>query len=193
MEQSLNRGSEFNTLTTQRGERRAAWRGALFVFVIASIFWLGAANIRILVGNTLLQTGTLNFEEYLAPDAEKEIFRLLSIISLVAISGYAVSLVSSLVFLATMPLKLREHGWLMMSAILFYLFVPVEAFAMFLDGKMIYLEFFTTADRQIFRELFIARVAALAGAPFIAGLCYYTIIGLAIFQPMKKKMSLHET
>jgi len=188
----LNSGSEFNTLGMQAGERRETWRGALFVLVIATIFWLGAANIRILVGNTLLQTGTLNFEEYLAPDAEKEIFRLLSIISLVAISGYAVALVSSIVFLAAMPFRLKDHGWLMMSAILFYVFVPVETFAMFLDGKMIYLEFFTTAERQIFRELFIARVAALAGAPFIAGLCYYTIIGLAIFQPMKKKMPLHE-
>ena len=183
----MNRGLKFNTLTHAKEASGVTWRIALLIFVIASIFWLGAANIRILVGNTLLQTGTLNFEEYLAPDAEREIFRLLSIISLVVISGYAVALVSSVVFLATMPFTLKEHGWLMMSAILFYIFVPVESFTMFLDGKMIYLEFFTTTDTQVFRELFIARIAALAGAPFIAGLCYYTIIGLAVFQPMRKR------
>ena len=187
MEYSLNRGLKFNTLTHAKEASGVTWRIALLIFVIASIFWLGAANIRILVGNILLQTGTLNFEEYLPPDAEREIFRLLSIISLVVISGYAVALASSVVFLATMPFPLKEHGWLMMSAILFYIFVPVESFTMFLDGKMIYLEFFTTTDTQVFRELFIARIAALAGAPFIAGLCYYTIIGLAVFQPMRKQ------
>jgi len=173
-------------------ERPVAWRVALLVFVIAGIFWLGATNIRVIVGNLLLQTGTLKFEEYLPPDAEREIFRLLSIVSLVVICAYAVTLVSSVVFLAMMPLRLKEHGWLMMSAILFYLFVPVEVFTMYLDARMIYLEFFTTMEREAFREIFIARVAALAGTPFIAALCYYTIIGLAIFQPMRKQETLHE-
>jgi len=135
----------------------------------------------------MLKIGTLQFEEYLPPDAEREIYRLLSFTSVFIIISYAVALVSSVVFLATSPFRLREHGWLMMSAILFYLFVPVEAFTMYLDGKMVYLEFFTTADNQAFRELFIARVAALAGAPLIALLCYYTIIGLVIFQPFRKK------
>jgi hypothetical protein len=51
---------------------------------------------------------------------------------------------------------------------------------------MIYLEFFTTADIAVFKELFVARLGALAGAPVVAHLCYYTIIALAIFQPMKK-------
>ena len=165
----------------------STWRVALFVFVVAGIFWLGGINIRAMIGDDMLKIGTLQFEEYLPPDAEREIYRLLSFTSVFIIISYAVALVSSVVFLATSPFRLREHGWLMMSAILFYLFVPVEAFTMYLDGKMVYLEFFTTADNQAFRELFIARVAALAGAPLIALLCYYTIIGLVIFQPFRKK------
>jgi hypothetical protein len=173
----------------QAGERGITWRVALLVFLIASVFWLGAANVRVIIGNTLLQTGTLKFDEYLSLEVEREVFRLLSIISLVVISSYLLALFSSVVFLATMPFKLKEHGWLMMSAILFYLFVPVEAFTMVLDGKMVYLEFFTTTDQQVFRELFIARVAALSGVPFIAGLCYYTIIGLCVFQPLKKQQA----
>jgi len=167
--------------------RSVTWRIALLILLISGIFWLGAASARIIIGNTLLQTGTLNFEEYISPDAEREMFRLLSMVSFVVICSYIVVLASSVVFLATMPFKLRENGWLMMSALLFYLFVPVEIFTMVLDGKMIYLEFFTTAEKEAFRELFIARVAALAGAPLIASLCYYTIIGLAIFQPLKKR------
>jgi hypothetical protein len=91
-----------------------------------------------------------------------------------------------MVFLATSPFKLKEHGWLLMSAILLYLFVPMEIFTFYLDAKMIYHEFMTTADNTVFRELFSARVAALSGAPIIAMLCYYTIICLSVFQPFKK-------
>ena len=162
------------------------WRIPLFLLVLSGFFWLGAAMVRVIIGNVLLQTGTLQFEEYLPPEAEREIFRLLSIVSLVVIASYMVVLTSSVVFLRFNPFPLKEHGWLMMSVILFFLFVPVELFTMYLDGKMIYLEFFTTAERGQFRELFISRVAALAGVPFIGMLCYYTIIGLAVFQPMKK-------
>jgi hypothetical protein len=163
------------------------WRVALFVLVVAGIVWLGAANIRAIIGADMLKTGTLEFEAYLPPDAEREIFRLLSLTSLVVIGGYAITLISSVIFLATSPLRLRKNGWLLMSAILFYIFVPVELFTIALDARMVYNEFFTTTDNAVFRQLFIARVSALAGAPAVATLCYYTIIGLAIFRPLTRK------
>ena len=164
-----------------------ASRMALFVMVVAAVFWLGGVNVRAMIGNDMLKTGTLEFEEYLAPEAEREIFRLLSFASLIVMISYAAVLVSATVFLTTTPMRFRDHGWLMMSAILFYAFVPVEVFTMSLDARMVYMEFFTTAGNEVFRELFIARVAALAGAPVIALLCYYTIIALAVFRPLTRR------
>lgn len=163
------------------------WRVALFVLIATGILWLGAVNIRALIGGDMLKAGTLEFDEYIPPDAEREIFRLLSLTSIIVIIGYALTLISSVVFLIFSPFRLKEHGWLLMSAILFYLFVPVEVFTLTLDARMAYNEFFTTTDNAVFRELFIARVGALAGAPLIALLCYYTIIGLAIFRPFTKR------
>ncbi len=159
------------------------WRIALFVMIVAGIFWLGAVNMRAIIGNDMLRTGTLEFDELLPPDAEREIFRLLSFASIVVILSYAVTLAGSVVFLAASPYRLKEHGWLMMGAILFYVFVPVEVYTLVLDARMVYNEFFTTADNALFRELFLARVGALAGAPMVALLCYYTAIGLAVFRP----------
>jgi hypothetical protein len=163
-----------------------AWRIALFLFIIASVLWLGGVHARAIIGNDMLKVGTLEFEEYLAPEAEREIYRLTSFLSLMIICSYLVAFVSSIVFMTKSPFSPKQHGWLMMSAILFYMFVPVELFTMYLDAKMIYLEFFTVADNEAFRELFIARIGALSGAPFIAILCYYTIIALVVFQPLKK-------
>lgn len=163
-----------------------AWRVALFTLIVASILWLGSGTVRFLVGSDLLQSGTLEFEPYLSPDAEREIYRLLSMASLLQIPAYLVTVASSIAFLVWSPYRLKDHGWLLAGAILLYLFVPVEAFVMTLDGRMVYLEFFTTADRMAFRELFLARAGALAGVPFVAQLCYYTIVGLAVFQPFRK-------
>ncbi|MFN0157557.1 MAG: hypothetical protein ACKVRP_05725 [Bacteroidota bacterium] len=162
------------------------WRIALFALTLGCILWLGGVHFRAIMGNDLLKTGTLEFEEYLAPEAEREVFRLMSLASLVIITGYGIVLASSIVFLISTPLKMKEHGWLTMSAVLYYLFVPVEVFTMYIDGRMIYHEFFTTADNGVFRELFIARMGALAGTPFIALLSYYTIIAIIVFQPLKK-------
>jgi hypothetical protein len=172
-------------LSEQR--RSPLWRFWLFLLVVSGIIWLGCVNARAIIGNDLLKPGTLEFEEFLSPEAEREIFRLLSLTSLLIICSYAVLFVSSILFLVSSPYRMKEHGWLLMSAILFFLFVPVEGFTMYLDGKMIYQEFFTTVDNQTFRELFVRRMGALKGAPVVALLCYYTIIGLVVFQPFRKK------
>jgi hypothetical protein len=174
------------TSSTQQTGPSTSWRLALFVLLVAATSWLGGSFIRAIIGNDLLKFGSMEFEEYISPDAEREIYRLLSFASLSGIVSYTIVVASGIVFLVTSPFRLKEHGWLMMSAILFFVFVPVEAYTMYLDGKMIYNEFFTTADNQVFRELFIARLGALAGVPMIANLCYLTIMGLAIFQPFRK-------
>jgi hypothetical protein len=160
-------------------------RVALLFMIIGAIVWLGGVNIRAIMGNDMLKPGSLTFEEYVAPEAEREIYRLISFASVAVMISYATVLVSGSVFLATSELRLKENGWLMISAILFYAFVPVELFTMVLDARMVYMEFFTTAGNDVFRELFVARVAALAGAPLIALLCYYTIIVLAVFRPFR--------
>lgn len=170
----------------------SAWKISLFVFVVSSFMWLGAVNVRALIGNDLLNPGTVDFVEYVDPQIERAIYRMLSIASVLIMIGYTVAVLSSAVFLATSPFTFKQHGWLMMSTILFYIFIPVEAYTLHLDWKMIYLEFYTTADNDLFRELFIARLKALRGVPIIALLCYYTIIGLAVFQPFKK-LSQKET
>lgn len=164
----------------------SAWRVALFVLGISWIVWVGTSNMRTLIGSDLLEPGTMRLLEYIAPDAEREIYRLLSMTALVTMVSYGLVLISAAVVLARSPWKLKENGWLMMSAILLYLFVPVEMFCMLLDARMVYLEFFTAEGNSAFRELFLARIGALSGAPFVAMFCYYGIVALAVFQPLKR-------
>jgi len=165
---------------------RQGSRASLFILIVSAIIWLGAVNVRAVIGNELLVFGTLDFKESLNSDLEREIFRLISLSSLIVIGGYLGTFFSALVFVKTTPLRFRENGWLTMSAVLFFIFSPVEFYTIFLDWRMIALDFFSNPTLREFRVLFIHRLAALAGVPIIALLCYYTIIALAIWQPMKR-------
>jgi len=161
-------------------------RVSLFALIVCSIIWLGAVNVRAVIGNELLNFGTLEFKTNLDAELEREVFRLISLSSVIVIGGYLGTFVSAIVFVRTTALPLKQNGWLMMSAILFFMFSPVEFYTLFLDWRMISIDFFSNPSLTDFRVLFIHRLAALAGVPMIALLSYYTIIGLVVWQPMKK-------
>ncbi len=163
---------------------------SLFLMIVGGAVWVGGVNIRAIIGVDLLDFGTIEFKPNIHPLVEREVFRLIALSSIVVMIAYTVTLTSSIVFLRTTSLAFKENGWLMMSAILFYLFVPVEVYTMILDGKMVYLDFVLSSNDLVeFRKLLIHRLAALSGVPIIALFCYYTIIALAVFQPLKKPSS----
>ncbi len=164
-------------------------RVSLLFLIAGAIVWLGAVNIRAIIGYELLQPRALEFLPNLDKEFEREIFHLISYSSLLIIGGYAVAFLSAVVFMATTSLKVKKHGWLLMSAILFFMFSPVEFYTLYLDGRMAFLELFTNPDLMELRQLFVHRVGALAGVPLIALLCYYTIIGLAVWKPLTKEVA----
>ena len=161
----------------------------LIILVISGVIWLGGLNIRALIGFDMLQAGTLDFKPNIHPYVERTVFSLIAQSSIVIDIAYCILWLSGIIFLKMAKISLREHGWLMMSAILFYLFTPVEIYTMILDGKMWYLDFLGSNDLVEFRKLFIHRLGALSGVPMIALLSYYTIIVLVILQPLRHKIT----
>ena len=167
-------------------EKRSANISLLFI-CLAVLCWLGGITIRALIGFNLLIPGTLDFKPNIHPYVERTVYGLLAQSSTVIIVAYVVLWISGIVYLRTTGLRLRENGWLVMCAILFYLFTPVEIYTSILDLQMWYLDHLGSNDLVEFRKLFIHRLAALAGVPMIALLCYYTTIVIAVFRPMRKK------
>lgn len=163
------------------------WRVALVALIVGAILWLGSLNARAILAGGLLVPGTLTLDAALLPDVEMQVYREWSALGIAMMLGYALVLVSAVVFLASSPFRLREHGWLMMCAILLFLFVPVEVYAMVLDVRMVLMVFGHGGTLPAFREIFIARLSALGGAPLVAVLCYLTIIVLAVIQPFRRR------
>ena len=159
---------------------------ALFFIIAGCVTWLGSISIRALMSLNLLQFGTLEFQPNIHPYVERIVFAFIAQGGMIAAFGYAITWMAGVVYLRTTTLRLRDHGWLMMSAVLFYVFTPVEIYTMTLDIQMWLLDNAGSNDLVAFRKLFIHRLGALSGVPIIAFLCYYTIIVLGVFRPMQK-------
>jgi hypothetical protein len=159
---------------------------ALLVLVIAAVVWLGGLNVRAIVGFDLLQVGTLDFKPNIHPYIERTVYSLICQASMVVDIAYIVLWIAGILYLTSTSLNLKKEGWLLMVAILFYLFTPVEVYTMVLDYKMWLLDHIGSNDLVEFRTLFIHRLAALAGVPMIAQLCYYTAIAVAVFRPFRR-------
>jgi len=160
---------------------------ALTLLVISAIFWLGGINIRTLIGNELLDYDQFDFRTSLPPDRENTLFQMISNASLVVVIGYVIVLISAIWFIATTKLKMKENGWLLMSAILFFMFVPVEIYTNYLDVRFMILYHQGPPNHDELLKLFGERIGAFRGVPVIAMLCYYTIIPIAVFRPLRKQ------
>ena len=159
---------------------------ALILLVISAIFWLGGINIRSVISNELLDYDQFAFTTSIPPDRENTIFQLISNASLVIIISYTIVLISAIWFTVTTKLKMKENGWLLMSAIMFFLFVPVEIYTYILDIKFMLLFHSGPENHDGLLKLFGERLGALSGMPVIAVLCYYTIIPIVIFKPLNR-------
>lgn len=160
---------------------------ALTLLILASIFWLGGINIRALIGNELLDYDQFQFKNSIPPDRENTLFQLIANASLVIVISYAIVLISAIWFMFTTNLKIKQNGWLLMCAILFFTFVPVEAYTFYLDIKFMLFYHSELPNRDEILRIFGKRLGSLSGVPVIAMFCYYTIIPIAIFRPLRKK------
>jgi len=158
----------------------------VLILIGGAIFWLGGITIRAMIGFDLLQTGTIDFKPNIHPYVERAVYALIAQSSVVVDVAYVVTWIAGILYLRTTNYRLKQEGWLMMCAVLFYLFTPVEVYTGVLDAKIWYLDHIGSNDLVEFRKLFIHRLAALAGVPMIALFCYYTAVAVAVFRPLRK-------
>lgn len=161
-------------------------KNSLFILIVSAVIWLGAINVRFFIGNQLLNYDEFNFRTSIPPDEENQIFKMISDASLMIMVFYVIVLASAIIFMKTCKINLRENPWLLMSAILFFVFVPVELYTSYIDLKFILLFNQRPENHDKLLKLFGERIGFLRGVPWIAVMSYYTIIWLSVYKPMKK-------
>jgi hypothetical protein len=117
---------------------------------------------------------------------------MLSNSSILIVISYVFVLGSAIWFIATTKLKIKENGWLLMCSIIFFMFVPIEIYSYYLDMKFTLLFHSNPPNHDELLKIFGERLGALSGIPVIAVFCYYTIIPIAIFKPLRKSVTDEE-
>lgn len=156
------------------------------LFIASSLVWLFAGGMKNYHAGELLQFGTVEFKASLDPAIERIAYRSFAEHSILAFISYPFMLLGAAGFLATTQHSLKKEGWLMMSALLIFLFIPVELYCFWLDWKIVGLQYWGAWPVEEFRKAFYSRITALAGLPLIAQMCYYTIPIFIIFKPLNK-------
>lgn len=181
-----------------RAWRRVSFRLSMILLVISAMVWLGGLVFRALMANELFIAGTLEFDPAVLPAQESMLYQLIAVSSLVVNIAYIIVFVSAVLVLRRIPLRIKDHGWLMMAAILFFMFVPVEIFTAYLDTTFV-LKWFGTKEmiasrgieaflesRSMLRLTISHRIGALSGLPVMAMFCYVTAVIVVIWQPMRR-------
>jgi hypothetical protein len=195
------------TLTSRPGR---SWddgilRTAIMLLVFAGALWLGGTVYRAIIAFELFISGTLEFDPMILPPQEQTLYQLIFATSLVVLISYTITLISAVVVLWRSPLRIKEHGWLLMASLLVFIFIPVEIFTAYLDIHFFWLwdwtkEAMAAQGPQAFmdvqtelRKTISHRIGALSGLPVMAALCYITAALVVIWQPMRRKRKLEPT
>ncbi len=158
----------------------------LFIFIISATVWMYASSMKHYQAGMLFEFGTAQFKDQINADAERTIYRTFAENAVVVFFSYPLTIIAAAGFVATTRRKFRTDGWMMMSAILLFGFIPVELYCFWLDWKIVGLNYWGNWPLEEFRKAILLRMTALAGLPFIAQLCYYTIPIFIIFKPLRK-------
>jgi hypothetical protein len=186
-----------NNPTTGTPNTDGLTRFFLFLLALSTILWLGGMVFRAFIANEFFLPGTLDFAPVINMSQERMLFQLISAASTIVVSAYGVVLISAIVSLRRIPHRIKDHGWLLMAAILFFMFVPVEIFTAWLDIHFIFdwmeakeayvvggpgaYEVFRTELRATLSH----RIGALHGLPVMAILSYFTAVAVLILQPIR--------
>lgn len=159
----------------------------LLLLLLSAAVWLYALSVKNYEAGSLLVFGTVEFRESLDPVSERMVYDSIAQYSIIAFASYPIVLISAFAFVKTTRRSFKDDGWLLMSAILLFMFIPVELYCFWLDWKIVGLNYWGEWPLEEFRKAVLSRITALAGLPLIAQLCYFTIPIFVIFKPFQRQ------
>lgn len=158
----------------------------LALLIVSTLVWIGTMSVRMVTTGYLFKFETAEFKEHLEPSYERMQYHAIAKYAVINLICYPIVFLSAVGYLKTTKRTFKQEGWMLMSALLFFLFVPVEIYCMILDWKIIGLNFWGSWPLEEFRKAFLRRITAFGGAQFLAVLSYFTIIVFIYWKPLRK-------
>jgi hypothetical protein len=158
-----------------------------FIALTSGGIWLGAYVARLLTTYQLFEAEDLTLKEYITQNNITAIFHSTYPIVNLTIFTYLVMLISFTIYLVFSELKLKENGWLFITALIIYLTLPFEFILMLIDYNLFVLFMKEEFTSELILPLIVNRITKLGSFPIILLLSYISIPYFIIFKPFTKK------
>lgn len=159
---------------------------AVLSLMSASI-WIGSYLSRLFLVYQIFEGPDLILKSYVN-DANVEGI-LISIMPalVVHLVAFIFMIMTSILFIATSKLNLRNNGWLFIILVAILITLPFEIYLMIIDLKIILMLQSTSFDSNAILFLLRDRIKVLSSYSIVAILTYLSFYYFIVFQPLTKK------
>ncbi|MBU3699262.1 MAG: hypothetical protein FGM33_04520 [Candidatus Kapabacteria bacterium] len=162
----------------------------LLLLLLGGVVWIGGGIARMVVGYSVFVPGTLEWNPALSDQARIQSVWLYTLLGGWTDWSWAAATVGGLGVIVSLRSQFRRHGWLLMSAILFVLILPVQAYVASEDYRLwMYFDRLTglpLAEPGEIERIFLLRFSSTLVNVLVAlsMLASITIIALGALQPL---------
>ena len=158
--------------------------------LIGGTIWVGGGVLRTVVGYSVFVPGTLEWNPALSQQARIQTIWLYTLLGGWTGWSWVAATIGGIGTIAGLRTQFRRHGWLMMSAILFALILPVQAYISSQDYQLwMYFDRATglpLAAAEDITRVFLSRFSSTLVNVLVAlsMLASMTIVALGALQPL---------
>src|SRR5574338_499042 len=155
--------------------------------LISASIWIGSYLSRLFLVYQIFEGPDLILKSYVN-DANVEGI-LISIMPALVVHfvAFIFMIVTSILFIATSKLNLRNNGWLFIILVAILITLPFEIYLMIIDLKIILMLQSTSFDSNAILFLLRDRIKVLSSYSIVAILTYLSFYYFIVFQPLTKK------
>jgi hypothetical protein len=162
----------------------------MFLAFLSGSLWIGAYLTRLFLSYQLFEAKDLVLKSFVNQQNLPGI--LFSMLPAVTTSFilYIALIITFTAFLLTSKVSLKKNGWLFIITLIIYITMPMEAYLMTIDYKII-----TQLNSGSFNApgvlaLVSDRIKVLSSFPLVEIFCYFSIVYFILFQPLTVKEKL---
>ncbi len=157
----------------------------LYICLLSGIVWLGSNVTRLTLTYQLFVGNNFALKSYLNNQNLPGIFITLNAAAILTTIVYAIFIFSFLLFLISSRLNLKENGWLLIVTIIIAVTFPFELYLILNDYRIFVLIQSGSLNINEILNFTIKRFKILGSFPIIEILCYFSIIYLILFKPLR--------
>lgn len=108
----------------------------LTLFILGGIIWLGGGIVRNVVAFDLFNPGTLDLKAALTEGMRLQTVRVYALIGGWTSAGFLATLVGGIAAFILERKEWKRRAWILMSAILFFLIIPIQLWMIWQDYRL---------------------------------------------------------